>query len=333
MHLVLNSYGTGLQVENGMFAVLHSDGKQLLAPGKIKSISLHKGIKLTSDVIMLAVKHEIDVLFLGKGGTPEGRIWSNRYGSISTIRKHQIVFAASVAAVTWIKDIIVQKADNQTAILLSFAAAQLEERNVNKAIAKIDGYKTKILGVEGHSVYEVASTLRGLEGQISKVYFNTVSEALPLQYRFAHRSQHPATDMFNSLLNYAYGILYGKVEGALIKAGIDPYLGILHRDEYNRPTMVYDVIEAFRAWADYTVINLCLQDVILPEYFQVTNGAYWLEGHSKRILIQSFQDYLDETITLHHITRSRGTHLDLYSQRLAQQLLDFNTAPHTASGT
>lgn len=56
----------------------------------------------------------------------------------------------------------------------------------------------------------------------------------------------PAFDAFNSLLNYLYGMLYVMVEMALVKAGIDPYMGILHADEYQKITMVYDCIEPYR---------------------------------------------------------------------------------------
>jgi CRISPR/Cas system-associated endonuclease Cas1 len=40
-----------------------------------------------------------------------------------------------------------------------------------------------------------------------KKYFATLSALLPEQYKFKNRNQ-PATDIFNAMLNYAYGILY-----------------------------------------------------------------------------------------------------------------------------
>ena len=101
------------------------------------------------------------------------------------------------------------------------------------------------------------------------------------------------------LLNYGYGVLYGKIEGALIKAGIDPYIGILHRDDYNRPVLVYDVIELYRIWVDYVVYSLVVQQVVTDEYYSVReDGSYWLESLGRRVLIQSLNDYLDEIITV-----------------------------------
>ena len=126
-------------------------------------------------------------------------------------------------------------------------------------------------------------------------------------------------DIVNAMLNYGYGLLYGKIEGALIKAGIDPYVGIFHRDDYNRPVLAYDVIELYRIWVDYVVYSLVVQRVITDDYYSVReDGSYWLEGLGRRILIQSMNDYLDDVITQKGISRSRLVQMQLYAQSLAQ---------------
>ncbi len=113
-------------------------------------------------------------------------------------------------------------------------------------------------------------------------------------------------------------MLYGKVEGALIKAGIDPYVGIFHRDDYNRPVLVYDVIERYRAWVDYVVLQLCRQEAFPEECFVERNGGTWLEGLGKRILIQSVNDYLAEVILQQAVQRSRQAHIQRYAHQLAK---------------
>lgn len=127
------------------------------------------------------------------------------------------------------------------------------------------------------------------------------------------------------MLNYAYGILYGKIESACIKAGIDPCLGILHRDDYNRPALVFDMIEPYRAWAEYVVIDLCRQQVFYEECFRKDTEGIWLEQDGRRILIQSFRDYLDEIIQMRGLSRSRETHIQLEAHDLAQKILSFKT--------
>ena len=326
MELILNTYGVSLSRENDGFVITSKDGRQRLPVDGIKSIQISRGAQITSDAVMLAVENEIEITFMDRSGTPIGRVWSPRYGSISTIRKGQLNFTFTHEALEWIKGVIMQKMENQQALMLLFQTEDPEmQKLVTKNIGRIEDYRTKVQRLDGEVVNDVAPTLRGWEGQASKIYFATINHFLPEQFRFEQRSQHPATDVTNAFLNYGYGLLYGKIEGALIKAGIDPYIGILHRDDYNRPVLVYDVIELYRIWVDYVVYTLLSQNTITDEFYSVRDdGSYWLEGLGRRVLIQSLNDYLDETITMGGVVRSRMTHLTLYVQDLAQKLKMFD---------
>lgn len=321
MDLILNTFGTSLTMDNEAFMILHKDGKQRILPADVRSIQIGRGTQISSDAILLAIKNEVEILFVDNTGKPAGRIWSSRYGSISTIRKGQLDFVRSQKAVKWIKEIIQNKIENQQALLWTFAASLPElNSHIERAAMRMEKYREKVKAVQGESVADIAPQLRGWEGMVSRIYFEQMNSFLPEEYRFEQRSQHPATDIVNALLNYGYGILYGKIEGALIRAGIDPYIGVLHRDEYNRPVLVYDVIEKYRIWVDYVVYMLAARHVIGEECYSVkTDGSYWLEGLGKRILIQSLNDYLSEVISVKTLERSRLTHIDLYCQNLAQQ--------------
>ena len=326
MELVLNTYGVSLNRENDGFVITSKDGRQRLPADGIKSIQISRGAQITSDAVMLAVEKEIEVFFMDRACTLIGRIWIPRYGSISTIRKGQLNFTFTHEALEWIKGVIMQKMENQQALMLLFQTEDPETRQmVTKNIGRIEDYRTKVGCLDGEVVNDVAPTLRGWEGQASKIYFATINQFLPEEFRFEHRSQHPAMDVANAFLNYGYGVLYGKVEGALIKAGIDPYIGVLHRDDYNRPVLVYDVIELYRIWVDYVVYTLLSQNTITDEFYSVrADGSYWLEGLGRRVLIQSLNDYMEEKITQGGMVRSRMTHLTLYVQELAQKLKMFD---------
>lgn len=325
MELVLNTYGVSLHRENECFVVCNSDGKQKIPAEGIKSIQVCRGAQVTSDAVMLAIEREIEILFVDKGGNVFGRVWSPRYGSISTIRKGQLNFTMSEHAVGWIKDVLMQKIDNQQAVMLSTANEDSFTQNrLQTALRRLEDYRNKIAAVEGQVISDVASTLRGWEGVASKIYFEQVNLSLPDEYRFSARSQHPATDVVNAMLNYGYGILYGKIEGALIKAGIDPYVGIMHRDDYNRPVLVFDVIELYRLWVDYVVFSLVKQKAVSEEYYSVRDdGSCWLEQLGRRVVIQSLNDYMEEVVEQRGLPRSRSTQLTLYAQKLASLFKTF----------
>lgn len=320
MELILNTYGIALNRDNNGFVISSQDGKQRIPVEGITSIQLSKGVQVTSDAIMLAIENEIEIIFTQKDGAPIGRVWSPKYGSISTIRKGQINFSFSAAAVDWIKGVICKKIENQQALILALNPNEEGLTNpLSKAISRLEDYRNKISSLQGDIVPDIASTLRGWEGVSSKIYFDALNSYLPTEYRFEQRSQHPAMDVTNAFLNYGYGLLYGKIEGALIKAGIDPYIGIMHRDNYNRPVLAYDVIEIYRIWIDYVVYNLLIHNVISDEYYSVRDdGSYWLEPLGRRVLIQSVNDYFEEVVEQRGIARSRMTQIQLYAQNLAQ---------------
>lgn len=322
MDLVINTFGVSLSRDNDGFVISNHDGVQKVPVAGIRSIQLSRGAQISSDAVLLAVENEIEIIFMGQSGMPMGRIWSPKYGSVSTIRKGQLTFTFEHDAVVWIKDLISRKIQNQQAMMLMMNTSGSSEMQpvVDKSINRLEDYRKKISALDGEIVSDISSTLRGWEGVSSKIYFDTMNLFLPETYRFESRSQHPAMDVANAMLNYGYGLLYGRIEGALIKAGIDPYVGVMHRDDYNRPVLVYDVIELYRVWIDYVVFSLLCQNVITEEHYSVRgDGSYWLEPLGRRVLIQSVNDYLEEVIEEKGLQRSRATQIVLYAQNLAQK--------------
>lgn len=327
MELVINNFGVSLSRDNEGFVITNADGRQRIPAVGITSIQISRGAQITSDAVMLAVENEIEVLFNDRAGNPVARVWSPKYGSVATIRKGQLTFTFSQDAVVWIKEVLCQKIENQQAMLLMVSAGETDKAvscEVTKSIHRLEDYRTKIRSVEGKVVSDVAPTLRGWEGVSSKIYFTTLNLFIPEPYRFEKRTQHPATDVANALLNYGYGVLYGKIEGALIKAGIDPYVGVMHRDDYNRPVLVYDVIELYRVWIDYVVVQLLAQQLVSDEHYSMReDGSCWLEALGRRILIQSINDYLDEVVGTGNASRSRFTQITLYAQKLASKFKQY----------
>ena len=318
MELIINTFGAALNRDQNAFVISNKDGRQRVPVDGITSIQIGRGVQVTSDAIMLAVDNEIDLLFTDKSGAPVGRVWSPRYGSISTIRKGQLNFSFGHDALTWIKDVLARKIENQQALLLTMCTDN-DSTLTRKAVSRLEDYRNKIMSVDGEIVADVAPALRGWEGLAAKVYFECLNTYLPEQLRFDQRSRRPAMDPVNAFLNYGYGMLYGKVEGALIKAGIDPYVGVMHRDDYNRPVLVYDVIELYRVWVDYVTMNIACQGVITDDYYSVrTDGSHWLEALGRRVLIQSLNDYLEEVVDAgNNMRRSRATIMQEDAHRLA----------------
>lgn len=333
MHIVINSFGAALSKENDLFLIQTPEGRQTIPPDKVRSISIHKAARITSDAVILAIRHDIDILFVNEQGAPEGRVWSVQYGSISTIRRAQVEFLYGSRATAWVQQLLRQKIDGQIALLLALQPdreADLRRHNLLRAaINGMEDHKQKILKASGAALSDIAPSLRGWEGAANKKYFAALSALLPAPYQFEGRSRQPATDPFNALLNYAYGMLYGKVEGALIKAGLDPYLGVFHRDDYNRPALVYDFIEPYRIWMDYVVIQLCRYEAFPDDGFETNpdTGGIVLNAFVRRILIQSVNDYMSEIVGQGTKARSRQALLEQDAHALAKTFTSQSAEP------
>lgn len=320
MNVIIEKRGTTLGVKDGAYQARHPEGEQIIPPSQVKSIILQPGTRLTHEAVMVALSYETEILFMDKRGFPLGRVWSPKFGSISTIRKQQALFGHTPEALEWVKHLLTRKLENQLVILALLPEWDyLHEQELKSDREVIERLRLKILSVEAEQLSEVAPQLRNLEARAGKRYWKAVSRSLPDPYRFDKRSRRPAEDMFNALMNYSYGMLYGIVEGALIQAGIDPYLGIFHRDEHNRPSLAFDFIERYRVWVEYVVIKLCMEQVIFIEFFDLSNGGFWLNAQGKQILIHSVNEYLGEIITLSGTQRSRREHIFREARSLAAQ--------------
>lgn len=331
MQLFIDSYGAFLGVRNGMFWVKpkNSDPRSF-AVREVNAVFLTKGVRLTTDAMMLALEHQIPVLLIDRIGHPVGQVWSGQFGSIATIRKHQALFATDVQGMEWIRDVLLQKVEQQQEYLHHMREAVDAKGDAGRAYDEAlggimaIGRSLRRWRYTGQSHEEIAGNFRGWEGTASRYYFTALSAFLPETYRFDGRSKRPAYDPFNALLNYLYGILYAQVELALMKAGLDPYTGVLHADQYKRPTLVFDCIELYRCWAEWTAFDLCANRRLPPGAFEdKQREGYWLAPPGKGVVIDAFLGYLNEKTSYKDQERRRKTHIDLDAIRLASRLKDF----------
>jgi len=62
MHIVLNSFGASIGKKNGLFEVSTAELKQIINPVDVKTITVSKGARISSDAVLLAIEEEVDVL-------------------------------------------------------------------------------------------------------------------------------------------------------------------------------------------------------------------------------------------------------------------------------
>jgi CRISPR-associated protein Cas1 len=321
MQLVINTYGSYLQKNGDCFRVKVDEKVFDVSVKKVSSIMITTSAYITTDAIKMAMDHNIDVIFLDKFGEPYGRVWHSKLGSTTLIRRRQLEIAETREGLSLATEWIGKKFENQIDFLQRLRDSR--SRKSKEITASIEKLKTCSQGLnelEG-KIDEVRGTIMGLEGTAGRIYFETLSLIMPDRYTFNGRSRNPAQDEFNALLNYAYGILYSKVEKACIIAGLDPYVGIIHTDHYNKKSLVFDLIENYRIWADETVVKLFASRKVKKEQFDKLKNGYTLNKDGKALLVEAFNTFLDESIRYGGRNIKRGDVIQFDCHKIANGLI------------
>jgi len=296
MQLVINTFGASIRKTGELFEILIGDEKKKISPKKVQSILITTGAHLSTDAIKMAVENNIDILFLDKYGNPYGRIWHGKLGSTARIRRQQIILSMSNQGLSFGMQWLYKKLNNQIELLLKIRDRR--SRLSADITAVIDVLKNTVSAFEkmDDRPDNLRGKIMGLEGRAGSAYWRIISRLLPDRFQFKDRSRNPAKDEFNCLLNYAYGVLYGIVERACILAGLDPYVGFIHTDNYNKISLVFDVIEAYRIFADETVLSLFSSRKITAGLFDKVRGGLSLNKDGKEVLMLKYNEYLDESM-------------------------------------
>ncbi len=310
MKLIINTPGAYLCKRGECFQLQKKDIKKDYSAHKVEQILITTRAAMSTDVIELAVENNIDIIFLKNTGQPFGRVWHSKLGSISTIRRKQLFLQDTPLGLSLVKEWIFQKIENQINHLnkLGMNRRDVDRKEIIKeGIEKIRMQQKNINQIAKDSTVEqVRNTLQGHEGTASRIYFSVLSELIPSQYKFDGRSKNPAKDFFNCMLNYSYGILYSSVEKACIIAGLDPYIGIMHTDNYNKKALVFDLVEMYRGYIDEIVFKLFSTRKIKKEHFDIIGeDGYYLNKEGKQLLIVECNKEMEKKI------RYKGRNIEL----------------------
>jgi CRISPR-associated protein Cas1 len=296
MQLVVNTYGSYIRKNHNCFLIKNEEKTFEVSADKVESILISTSATISTDAIEFAVANNIDIVFLDRYGNPYGRVWHAKLGSTALIRRRQLEAALSPLGLSLVKGWVAKKIQNQIEFLKDLKKNRPGIRDeMDRHIEALAELGKKLEDLEG-SVEQNRSSIMGIEGMASAHYFEALSSALPERWRFSGRSRDPATDAFNCLLNYGYGILYSQVEKGCIIAGLDPYLGFLHTDNYNKKSFVFDLIEIYRTYIDRTVMGLFAKKQVSEDLFDPVPGGLRLNQEGKVVLIAAVNEMLDRNV-------------------------------------
>ncbi|MBZ5554863.1 MAG: type I-C CRISPR-associated endonuclease Cas1c [Acidobacteriia bacterium] len=143
--------------------------------------------------------------------------------------------------------------------------------------------------------------IRGMEGQGANVYFGVFDFHLRQQrddFSFRVRSRRPPRDAVNCLLSFLYALVRHDCIAALTATGLDPFVGYLHAERPNRPSLALDLMEEFRPLlADRLAITMINRKQIGPKDFAPREGgAVEFSPTGRKAVITGYQTRKQETV-------------------------------------
>ncbi len=148
---------------------------------------------------------------------------------------------------------------------------------------------------------ENVDQIRGLEGQGANLYFGVFDFHLRQQrsdFFFRTRTRRPPLDKINCLLSFLYALVRHDCIAALTATGLDPFVGYLHADRPNRPSLALDLMEEFRPLlADRLAITLINRKQIATKDFnEREGGAIEFTPTGRKAVIAAYQTRKQETL-------------------------------------
>lgn len=245
------------------------------------------GIGLAVDLQVKLAQADIPLIVAPPMGTPAGVMQAVQSGR-AHLRRAQAMLRDEPRIVKTGMEMIRAKVRNQAAVLDYFCKYRKKQQGREvaelKATAAVLKGLMKELGRLEPDKAGVRSSILGLEGQAAAHYWRQISRLLPEELGFGGRVTFSASDPVNQCLNYVYGMLYGEVWRAVTRTGLDPYFGLVHGSQRDEGSLVFDLIEEFRApFADRVVVAM------LGRGFRpVKAKSGLLNGRTRRLLIQGF---------------------------------------------
>jgi CRISPR-associated protein Cas1 len=314
---VLVTYPGTYLGRTGERLLIRCDGKREaeIPLSMIRNITLlTKAVSLSGDLMSEAASRGINIVLAGSDGRPLVRIGPPE------VAEHRLSLAQSAAAtgpggLELARTIVAGKVRNQ-ANLLRYYLKYPERRGgdgflpaANRAVAEMEAVRVNVLKREfGENLELERNRLFAAEGQAAGSYWAAVRALLWWKPGFEGRVRRGANDLVNSLLNYGYGILYSRLMNVLVRAGLNVYIGFLHKPQKGKAGLLYDFIEEFRAAAvDRTVFGWLNLGV------EATLTADGLDAETRRVLahrivqrLQAETRYHGENLALERVFENQA---------------------------
>jgi len=194
------------------------------------------------------------------------------------LRRAQALAAATETGAAIVRTLLAEKLGGQLHVLRGLGRGAESDASISTIERALDDLSTAV-GLE---------ELNWLEALGASAYWSTIA-SLPVRFPEANLRQIPAHWLFvgprasplggrahnaaspaHAMLNYCYAVLENEARIALLAAGLDPEMGLLHTDRRFRNSFALDVLEPVRPDVDAFVLRTLSEQTLSPRDFVET---------------------------------------------------------------
>ena len=192
---------------------------------QVSQVIVFGNVSITTPALQLLLREGIEVVLLSRTGRFYGRLIGEQNGNgalrVAQLRRSREPDFALITA----RQFVTGKLHNLRVLLQRYArrAASTSSRwDPAPLIHAVDGIGAMLRRADA---CRTINSLSGVEGRGTAVYFRVWKELLKPPWGFERRLRRPPPDPVNVLLSFGYTLLTQNIWGAVLTAGLDPYVG------------------------------------------------------------------------------------------------------------
>jgi len=219
------------------------DGKRLdrWAVEDVERVVLVGNVQITTQALAILLAAGVHVGLMSGNGRFRGQLVSPESGNVFVRLAQHARHGDPAFRLAFARELVDAKVANTRQLILRHRRNHpASEAVLTPLLAQIDALQPEL------SATNDLDQLRGFEGAAAAAWFQAFGTMVRTPFLFERRSQRPAHNEVNALLNLGYTLLTFEIAGRLEAVGFDPRVGFYHGIRYGRSSLALDLIEPHR---------------------------------------------------------------------------------------
>ena len=283
--------------------------------GHVERVVIMGNVGITTPALRRLMTAGVDLVFMSLSGHYYGRLSGETTPHIALRRAQYAAQSDPAFVLTLARRIVAGRIHNAKALLQW--RRRKGQGGFDDIIDALSSYEARA----GRT--QTLNSLMGVEGSATARYFGGYRLLFGPEWRFANRNRRPPRDPVNVMLSLGYTLLARAAESTAEAVGLDLYVGFLHADVYNRPSLALDLEEEFRVLIEDMVFRLVRDQEITPDDFrpgEKGERALVMEKDAVKRFIQAYEKQMRRS-RVHprtHETLAQWRFLEIQAREIAR---------------